>query len=94
VSGLRDLRLERCPKLTGTGLKHLATLPVLRQLALDGTPLDDTAVPSLKLLSSVRILNLKNTKLTAAGIAELQKALPKCAIFWDGGLIVPGSVAK
>jgi hypothetical protein len=29
-------------------------------------------------------LDLKGTKVTAAGIAKLQKALPKCKIEWNG----------
>jgi hypothetical protein len=92
VGGLQQLALDHGSMLTGAGLKHLAALPVLRRLILLGTPLDERAVESLKLLSSVRVLEVQETKLAAAGIAELHKALPKCAIVWDGGLIVPGAV--
>jgi hypothetical protein len=32
---------------------------------------------------------LHGTKVTAAGIDRLRKALPKCKIEWDGGVIDP-----
>ncbi len=91
LPALRVLKLAECTKITGAGIKHLAALPVLRELNLSKTLIDDTAIPNLKLLTQVRILYMQGTKITAAGIAELQKALPKCAIFWDGGLVVPGA---
>jgi len=34
-------------------------------------------------------LNVSDTKVTAAGIAEVRKALPKCLITWQGGVIEP-----
>lgn len=88
---LHFLVLANCPKLNGVGLKHLAALPVLRQLHLGGTPLDDTAIPFLKQLTSLFILDLTRTKITENGVGELHIALPRCAIIWDGGLIVPGT---
>ena len=35
----------------------------------------------------LELLNLRRTKLTAAGIDKLKKALPQCKIEWDGGAI-------
>jgi hypothetical protein len=35
-------------------------------------------------------LDVTQTGLGVADIAELRTALPKCAIIWDGGLVVPG----
>jgi len=32
---------------------------------------------------------VQKTKVTAAGIDELKKTLPKCKIEWDGGVIEP-----
>ena len=91
AKGLQDLTLEYCSgPLTGAGLEHLASLPVLRHLRLDGTTLDASSVGSLKLLASLRLLEVRQTQLAAEDIIELHKALPKCAIFWDGGLILPG----
>jgi serine/threonine protein kinase len=91
AKGLQDLLLEWCSgPLTGAGFKHLASLPLLRHLNLNNTFLDASSVGSLKLLTSLRVLDVRQTQLGAADIAELRKALPKCAIVWDGGLIVPG----
>jgi len=44
-------------------------------------------------MANLRILRLHGTKITAAGIAELKAALPKCAIFWDGGAVIPGATS-
>ncbi len=91
AKGLQDLTLEWCTgPFTGAGVKHLSSLPVLRHLTLLATPLDESAVGSLTLLTSLRVLDLRQTQRVAGDIAELHKALPKCAILWDGGLIVPG----
>jgi hypothetical protein len=91
AKGLQDLTLEYCTgPFTGAGLKHLASLPLLRHLTLRGTPLDESSVGSLKLLTSLRVLDVGQTQRVADDIVDLHKALPKCAIVWDGGLIVPG----
>lgn len=42
-------------------------------------------IARLTALKKLQHLDLRGTKVTAAGIAELQKALPKCQIEWDGG---------
>jgi len=34
-------------------------------------------------------LTLQKTKVTAAEIDELKKALPRCRIEWDGGVVEP-----
>jgi hypothetical protein len=34
-------------------------------------------------------LRVKKTKVTATGIDDLKKALPKCKIGWDGGVSGP-----
>jgi hypothetical protein len=34
-------------------------------------------------------LRLDTTKVTAMGVEEVAKALPKCEIRWDGGVIKP-----
>jgi serine/threonine protein kinase len=91
VKGLQDLTVEWCTgPLSGDGLKPLASLPDLRHLTLLATPLDESAVGTLKLMTGLRMLDVRQTQRTAADIVELHKALPKCAIVWDGGLIVPG----
>ena len=37
----------------------------------------------------ITFLSLTKTKITAAGIDGLKKALPQCKIEWDGGVIEP-----
>lgn len=92
AKGLQDLTLEYCTgPFTGAGLKHLASLHLLKHLRIGGTPLDETSVGSLKLMANLRVLDVRQSNLVAEDIVGLQKALPKCAIFWDGGLIVPGT---
>jgi predicted Ser/Thr protein kinase len=92
AKGLQDLILEWCTgPFTGAGLKHLASMPLLRHLKLDAAQLDASSIESLKLLTNLRVLEVRQTQLVAGNIVELHKALPKCAIFWDGGLILPGT---
>ena len=40
-------------------------------------------------VSDLTCRNLRGTKVTAAGIDDLKKALPPCKIEWDGGVIDP-----
>jgi formylglycine-generating enzyme required for sulfatase activity len=93
VNGLQLLTLASCGNLTSGGLAHLTRLPILRRLSLWGTPIDDGAVKHLKQMTCLRILYLNGTKVTASGIEELRRALPKCVIFWDGGAVIPGAAA-
>ncbi len=91
VKSVWNLELSGCANLTSAGLKHLIGLPRLRHLVLAATAIDDTAVPHLAQMTSLRILYLEGTKVTAAGIADLKQALPKCCLFWDGGAVIPGT---
>ena len=43
----------------------------------------EAGLERLTALPSLRELNLINTKLTAADVAKLQRALPRCAIVRD-----------
>jgi len=82
IKTLKDLRLIEC-KMTGAGLKHLTGLEQLTQLDLSFcNDIDDAGLMHLAKLSGLKQLTLKGKKLkvTAAGIAELQKALPGCTI--------------
>ena len=94
VSQLQQKKLEYL-SLAGTNVSHqslkdLASLPALRQLMILHTPIDDEGLKHLsgsKLIS----LNVKNTKVTEAGVKQLAAALPQCRIEWDGGVIEPSS---
>jgi serine/threonine protein kinase len=62
-------------------------------LSLAGTRVTDAALDQLKRFQKLTLLNVKETKMTAKGVADLSKALPMCKILWDGGLIEPASEA-
>ncbi len=64
-------------------LARIAEMPTLEQLSLTKSPVTDAAIPELKKLKGLTILHLFGTKVTAAGVADLQQALPKCKIEWD-----------
>lgn len=73
-----QLRPEQCAILA-------KSMPQAGTLNLMNNPLlDDTALAPLGELRNLRILQLQGTKVTAAGIAKLQQALPNCSIEWDG----------
>jgi hypothetical protein len=81
---LIDLSLN-CPTITNLLAKNLAELKRLERLSLVGANLTDAGIRHLAGLPNLESLDLRRTKASAAGIAELQKALPNCKIIWDGG---------
>lgn len=93
---LTRLHLNGCQDLTGPGLQQLVGLLHLRDLELRSMPLlDDTALPSLKQLVSLRRLDLGGTSISPHGLQELRAALPRCAIWApDGRLWLPGAPAE
>jgi internalin A len=52
----------------------------LKLINLSGTPATDEWLKDLMLLTNVQLIDLRNTNVTAGGVAELRKALPKCEI--------------
>ena len=64
-----------------TDLGPLRGMP-LTELKCAGTPVSDLS--SLQNCTSLRSIYLHNTKVTPAGVAALQNALPNCKIDWDG----------
>jgi Leucine-rich repeat (LRR) protein len=81
---LIDLSLG-CPTLRDVLAKKLAELKQLKRLSLAGSGLSDAGIKHLAGLPNLESLDLRRTKASAAGIAELQNALPNCQIAWDGG---------
>ena len=61
-------------------LRLLADFESIERLSLVGTQVTNAAVPHLKQFTRLRVLDVSGTEITAEGIAELQKALPKCTI--------------
>ena len=58
-------------------LKRLTSLKVLD---LGGAGITDANLQQLKQLVNLKELSLDDNQVTAAGVAELQKALPDCKI--------------
>ena len=71
------------------GLAHFKDCKNLTVLDLDGTQVSDAGLAHFKDCKNLTHLGLQKTKVTAAKIEELKKALPKCKIEWDGGVIEP-----
>ena len=44
----------------------------------------DAGLAHVKQSAALVHLHLERTKVTAKGVADLQKVLPKCQIKWDG----------
>ncbi len=67
--------------VTDTGLKELAGLKGLRELdLLECKQVTDAGLKELEGLKDLQELTLAGTKVTTAGVAKLQKALPNTKI--------------
>jgi serine/threonine protein kinase/Leucine-rich repeat (LRR) protein len=67
-------------QVTDTGLAHFHDCKNLTVLDLWRTRVTDMELAHLKACENLTQLNLDDTKVTISGVAELQKALPKCHI--------------
>jgi hypothetical protein len=74
MTGLQTLHLAST-QVTDAGLEHLKSLTGLRTLNLSNSKVTDAGLEHLKGLTGLQTLDL-STKVTKAGVAELQKALP------------------
>jgi serine/threonine protein kinase/Leucine-rich repeat (LRR) protein len=75
--------------ITDAGLAHLNDCKNLARLDVQGTAITDAGLAHLVGLNSLAELNLTKTQVTANGVEDLKKALPRCKITWDGGVIAP-----
>jgi serine/threonine protein kinase/Leucine-rich repeat (LRR) protein len=83
LPNLTELQLART-QVSDAGLQHLKGLTKVRVLNLANTKVTDEGLKALHGLTSLRELDLRTlTKVTATGVAALQKALPKCKVVWD-----------
>ena len=76
-------------KLTDTGLTHFKDCKALYDLDVSNTAVTDAGLAPFKDYKDLHRLTVKQTKVTAKLIDEFRKALPKCKIEWDGGVIEP-----
>ncbi|OWU64407.1 MAG: hypothetical protein CBB60_009970, partial [Armatimonadetes bacterium Cent15-Ar3] len=65
--------------------KELVRISTVHGLHLQNNPLTDRGLSELQRLGKLTHLNVRGTKVTAAGVADFQKARPDCKIEWDGG---------
>jgi Leucine-rich repeat (LRR) protein len=78
---LVELRCHNSPILTDASLAVLQGKKTLTALNLDGNAgITDRALPVLESLTGLATLNVTKTKITAAGLDRLKKALPNCEI--------------
>ena len=84
--GLTFLSLEGTIR-GDASLAHFRDCKNLTQLNIAETQVTDAGLANLARLEKLLDLNLTKTKVTADGVAKLAKALPKCKIVWDGGVI-------
>jgi hypothetical protein len=80
---LTQVTVEGCDQVTDAGLKHMAWLSGLKVLNLQGTKVTDAGLKYLAALNGLETLNLGKTEVSPQGVAQLQKALPKCKVQTD-----------
>jgi len=80
LSNLKYLEVY-APQVTDAGLTHLKDLTTLKFLALDACPqISDAGLVHLIGLKNLETLSVVDTKVTPAGEAEFNKAIPHCQI--------------
>jgi len=85
ASNLEELSVAQ-NEIQGDGLSHLKNLGKLSKLRLGENPLKPSmALPPLKSLSNLTLLNVAKTDIKQPEGEELSKALPQCDIFITGG---------
>jgi len=88
LANLTTLKLNYT-KVEDTGLGSFKNCKNLANLYLHTTQVGDAGLAHFKDCKNLTALKLQQTQVTAAKIGELKKALPKCKIQWDGGVIEP-----
>ncbi|HEX4130988.1 MAG TPA: protein kinase [Pirellulales bacterium] len=78
---INKLLLGGCP-LKADDLADLSRHTELVELHLDYSKITDAGLRHLEPLTALTTLTLTGTQVSAAGVAKLQKALPKCKIEW------------
>jgi hypothetical protein len=93
LANLKDCNLTRVylgnTKMTDAGLDQFKNYKNLSVLHLQNTKVSDRGLGLLKDCKELKNLDLRGTKVTAAKIIELKKALPNCKIRGGGGVIQP-----
>jgi hypothetical protein len=66
--------------ITDAEMEYVGRFSELTRIDLEGCAITDAGLQPLKELTKLELVRLKNTKVTPEGIAELQRALPRCQI--------------
>lgn len=66
--------------LTNEGLRYVGRLTDIQQLLIVRVPITDSGLTWLRPLRKLTRVQFEDTYVTAAGVAQLQKALPTCQI--------------
>lgn len=80
LAHMEVLLLNSSSELSGDALIAISNLQNLRELFLQKTPISDADIENLARLKKLAHLDLRQSKVTAKGVAQLQKALPNCKI--------------
>jgi eukaryotic-like serine/threonine-protein kinase len=78
---LTELRLG-CPMLADIFVSQVGEMKGLQRLSLANSGMSDKGLEPLCGLTGLQELDLTGSKVTEAGVANLQKALPKCRILY------------
>jgi Leucine-rich repeat (LRR) protein len=90
-TGLRNLKkfpnlrwlVIHYAKVTDSGLVHVQNLRHLEELVLTGNNVSDAAIPNLSSITTLKLLDVRQTAITANGWDELKKDLPNCNVMWQ-----------
>jgi hypothetical protein len=82
------IRIEST-NITDSGIEQLAVLPIA-QLLIEDSPITDKSLKSLHSQDGLTSVTLARTRVTDAGISELEAALPKCQVSRDRSGITNG----
>ena len=74
------VKYNTVPLITGKGLANLKDLPNLQVIQLMGPQTTDSDALALRELKHLTLVELVNTSVTEARVAELKKALPNCQV--------------
>jgi hypothetical protein len=65
-------------RITDSGLAHVRQLEHLEELILTDTAISNEGIDDLVAMTRLQKLDVRRTAITADGLKELQKNLPKC----------------
>lgn len=85
LTGLEELNLSYTLVTLNDCSAHFADLGKLQVLYARDTNITDRGLRSLEKLHELRWLYLYYTAVTETGVNRLQKALPRCTIYWKPG---------